>query len=262
MAFSNILVEQQVETSIARVTLNRPEHRNRMSLDTLAELREAFTALGAEEDIKVVILTGSGKSFVSGGDTDFFLNTRTHFDNRDYLLTLYKTFNIIEKLAQPVIAAVNGWAIGAGAELVASCDYAYAAESARFSMPECHMGMVSNIQAALFPHYASIGRIREWLYTGEAIDAREAEKWGLVNRVLPDAELQEAVLASARKIAASPKIGVRFQKELVNNYWLRTDLETAMQAGPNFSAMSHATGIPKQLVREAVAARKAKKAQP
>ncbi len=261
MNYKNIVVESAIEPGIARVLLNRPDAGNRMSLETLAELKAAFAAIDTNPDIRVVILIGTGKTWVGGGDTEFFLNAESVFDNRDYLQRLYEVFKQVEALQQPVIAAVNGWAIGAGAEFVAACDFAYAGESAKFSMPECVMGMVSNIQAALFPYYASIGRVREWLYTGDAIDAREAERWGLVNRVVPDSELLEETLKTARKIAKYPKLGIRFQKELVNMYWLRTDLETSMRAGPNFSALAHTTGEPKRLVKASIAARHASKAK-
>lgn len=260
MTFKNIIAEHAFEPGIARLTLNRPDAGNRMSLETLAELRVALAAIDADPEVRVVVLIGTGRTWVGGGDTEFFLSTESVFDNRDYLHRLYEVFNQVERLQQPVIAAVNGWAIGAGAEFAAACDFAYAGESAKFSMPECVMGMVSNIQAALFPHYASIGRVREWLYTGDPIDAAEAERWGLVNRVVPDADLLEETLKTARKIAKYPKLGIRFQKELVNMYWMRTDLETAMRAGPNFSALAHTTGEPKRLVKASIAARHAAKA--
>lgn len=261
VSFEMIKYEAAVETGVARITLNRPEQGNRTSLKLLAELRDAFGRIRADKDVRVAILTGSGTTFVGGGDTDFFLNTESSFDNRDYLYKLYETFSLVERLPQPVIAAVNGWAIGAGAEPVASCDFSYAARSARLSMPECIMGMVSNIQAALFPYYMPIGKVREWLYTGDAMSAEEAERCGLVNRVVEDTALQDEVLKTARKIASYTPLGVQFQKELVNMYWLRTNLDTAMWAGPNFSAMSHSTGIPKALVKEAVEKRRAARAK-
>lgn len=261
MTYENILLERALEPGIARITMNRPERRNPMSRATSAELRDAFASLNGDEEVRVVIVTGSGRSFVAGADTEFFLQTKTVFDNANFMKELHETFGWAEKLRQPVIAAVNGYAIGAGAEFVASCDFAIAGASAKFSMPECIMNMVSNVQAALFPYYMPIGQVREWMYTGDMMPAEEAARLGLVNRVVPDDELQEEVLRVARKIASYPPMGVQFQKELINQRWLRTGLDTAMLDGIHYSALAHTTGIAKTLVAEAIERRKAATAE-
>jgi enoyl-CoA hydratase len=260
MTYENILLERQREPGIALITMNRPERRNPMSRATSAELRHAFRAVNEDKDIRVVIVTGSGHSFVAGADTEFFLQTESVFDNANFLKELHETFGLAEKLRQPVIAAVNGYAIGAGAEFVAACDFAIAAVSAKFSMPECIMNMVSNIQAALFPYYMPIGQVREWMYTGDMMPAEEAARLGLVNRVVADDALLEEVLRVARKIASYPPMGVQFQKELINQRWLRTDLDTAMIDGIHFSALAHTTGVAKEMVKVAIRQRQAKTA--
>lgn len=258
MAFQNVLVEQ-VEPGISRVTLNRPDKMNPFFRETLIELQEAFSHLNIDSTVRVVVLTGSGKTFAGGADLNVLANAQSLWDARAYLTLLYETFGVVERLAQPVIAAVNGLCFGAGPELVAACDFAIAAHSARFSMPEVALGLPSVIQAALFPRYASLGRIREWLYTGDEIDAHEAERWGLVNRVVADEALQAEALRTARKITRNSALAVRLQKELINRRWLRTDLETAMLDSIELASLPFSTGEPQRLVRAFVAARRAAK---
>jgi enoyl-CoA hydratase len=261
VAFQNILVEQ-VEPGISRVTLNRPEKMNPFFRETAIELQEAFAHLNADATVRVVILTGSGKAFAGGADLNVLAGARSPWDGRAYLTLLYETFAVVERLAQPVIAAVNGLCIGAGPELVAACDFAIAAESARFAMPEVALGLPSVIQAALFPHYASLGRVREWLYTADEIDAREAERWGLVNRVVPDGALQDEALRTARKIASRDALAVRLQKELINRRWLRTDLETAMLDSIDMLGLAMSTGEPQRRAQEMLARLRSAKSRP
>jgi enoyl-CoA hydratase/carnithine racemase len=261
LAFENILLER-AEAGIARVTLNRPDKRNPMFRETLHELQAAFRALNDDPEARVVILTARGSTFVAGADVNVLLNAESIWENRAYLSLIHETYGMIERLAQPVIAAVNGLATGAGAELVVTCDFAIAGESARFAMPEVPLGMISAIQSALFAHAAPIGRVREWLYTGDEIDAREAERWGFVNRVVADEDLQEEALRAARKIAQAPPLAVRLQKELINGRWLRSDLDTAMRDSIEFSTLAHTTGEAKRLVSARRAALRAAKAAP
>lgn len=258
MAFQNIRVEQ-VEAGISRITLNRPDKMNAFFRETALELQEALRELNADGSVRVVILTGSGKAFAGGADLHALAGARSPWEARAYLTMLYETFGLVERLAQPVIAAVNGLCLGAGPELVAACDFAIAGESARFAMPEVTLGVPSVIQAALFPRYAALGRVREWLYTGDEIDAREAERWGLVNRVVPDDALQEEALRVARTIARRDALAVRLQKELINRRWLRTDLETAMLDSIDVFGLAFSTGEPQRLAQAMLARLRAAK---
>lgn len=242
---------------VALVTIDRPGRANALGGEVTQQLRAALEAISESTRVRVVILTGVGKIFVAGADVNVLLNSTHVFDNRDMLEDLRRTFDMIERLKQPVIAAVNGVAIGAGAELAAACDFTIAADTATFAMPETVMGMVSSIQSALFPYYAPIGHIREWLYTGEHISAETAVGWGLVNRCVPSTELMDEVLRVAVKIAGYPAEGVQFQKELINTRWLRSDLDTAIRDGIHFSTLAHTTGESKTRVAAAIAARKA-----
>lgn len=248
MASRNVLVEQ-LEPGINRITLNRPDKMNPFFRETLVELQEVFGHLNGDATVRVVILTGSGKAFAAGADLNVLGGAQSLWDARAYLTLLYETFGVVERLAQPVIAAVNGLCLGAGPELVAACDFAIAAASARFAMPEVALGLPSVIQAALFPRYASLGRVREWLYTGDEIDAREAERWGLVNRVVADDALQQEALRTARKIASRSALAIRLQKELINRRWLRTDLETSMLDSIEMASLAFSTGEPQRLAR-------------
>lgn len=258
MAYENVRVEQ-VEPGISRVTLSRPDKMNPFFRETAIELQAALSHLNADATVRVVILTGSGRTFAGGADLHALAGARSLWDARAYLTLLYETFGVVERLAQPVIAAVNGLCFGAGVELVAACDFAIAAESARFAMPEVALGLPSVIQAALLPRYTSLGRIREWLYTADEIDAHEAERWGLVNRVIPDDALQEEALRTARKIASRSALAVRLQKELINRRWLRADLETAMLDSVDLGSLPFSTGEPQGLAQEMIAALRARK---
>lgn len=258
MALQNVLVEQP-EPGISRVRLNRPDKMNPFFRETAIELQEALSRLSTAPDVRVVILTGSGKAFCGGADLGVLAGARTLWDGRAYLTLLYETFRLVEQIGPPVIAAVNGLCLGAGVELMAACDFAIAAESARFAMPEPALGLPSVIHAALFPRYAPLGRVREWLYTGEEIDAHEAARWGLINRVVPDAQLEDEALRTARTIAGRSALAIRLQKELINRRWLRSDLETALLDSIDIVGLAFSTGEPQRRAQELIAALKARK---
>ncbi|MBI3969284.1 MAG: enoyl-CoA hydratase/isomerase family protein [Chloroflexi bacterium] len=258
MPYENLRVDRPAP-GVGRVTLARPEKMNPMFRQTAIELQGALDELGADESVVCVILASTGKAFVGGADLGVLASIPDVFGMREYITLLWETFRKVELLPQPVIAAVNGFAFGAGMELVSACDFAIASDTARFAMPEPDLGLPSVIQAALFPKYASLGRIREWLYTADEIDAVEAERWGLVNRVVPLAELEAESIKVASKIAAKGSLAIRLQKELMATRWLRSDLETAMRDSVNFVALPFATGEPQrraQRIRDQIRARK------
>jgi len=216
MTFNNLLLE--IEAGIAVVTVNRPAALNALNLELLDELAAVFTALKTRSDVACVILTGSGaKAFVAGADIAAMqpLNAvaASHFARRGHAM-----LNIIETLPKPVIAAVNGFALGGGCELAMACDIRLAAENARFGQPEVNLGVIPGFGGTLrLSRLIGKGRAKELIFTGDMIDAQEAWRIGLVNKVVPaDALLPEARKMAA-KIAGKGPVAVRFAKEAIDN---------------------------------------------
>lgn len=198
MTFKTITLE--IGDGIAVVTVNRPDKLNALNAAAKRELSEAFTALGADRSVDVVILTGAGpKSFVAGTDIGE-LTALDRSTGEVFAAGGQKIFDAIENLGKPVIAAVNGFALGGGCELALACHIRIAADNARFGQPEVGLGVIPGYGGTQrLPRAVGAARAAEMILTGNAIDAQEALRVGLVNRVVPQADL----LAAAREIAAA-----------------------------------------------------------
>jgi enoyl-CoA hydratase/carnithine racemase len=209
-SFEHLLVE--AETPAARITLNRPEKRNALSLELMEELIEAFRRLGSTSDVRTIVVEGAGPAFSAGHDLGEMLGRDLAFYQRlfDVCTVLMET---IHRTPQPVVAKVHGIATAAGCQLVAACDLAVAAEGTRFATPGVKIGLFCS--TPMVPVSRAVGRKRalELLLTGEPIDARTALEWGLVNRVVPAEELESAVAELADKIARSSPLTVGIGKE-------------------------------------------------
>ncbi len=207
-----LLVDQR--DGIATVTLNRPRQYNALSQALLLELRDAFTALAKDENVRVVILTGSGKAFCAGHDLK---EIRASYDAGTHhaLFSLCSEVMLqITRLPQPVIAAVNGIATAAGCQLVATCDLAVAVEEARFATSGITLGFFCGTPGVAVSRSLARKHALEMLFTGRFLDAREAAAKGLVNQVVPAAELEDTVLALARTIAEKPPAAIQEGKRL------------------------------------------------
>lgn len=216
MGFENLLFEK--DGNIATVTINRPKALNALNADTLKELDQVFTELAGDDDVSAVILTGAGeKAFVAGADISF-MKDLTAVEARAFAQLGQAAFNKIENLPQPVIAVINGFALGGGCELASACDIRIASESAKFGQPEVSLGVPPGFAGTQrLPRLVGKGRAKELLYTGDMIDAAEAYRIGLVNKVYPTAEeLMAAALKMAKKIASKGQIAVRVTKSAVN----------------------------------------------
>ncbi|MBS3947268.1 MAG: short-chain-enoyl-CoA hydratase [Dethiobacter sp.] len=239
MSWENILLEK--EGAIAVVTINRPKALNALNVATLKELDQVFTELGADESVSVVILTGGGeKAFVAGADIVHMQNLSA-LEAREFALLGQAVFNKIENLPQPVIAAVNGFALGGGCELAMSCDIRLASETAKFGQPEVGLGVPPGFAGTQrLPRLVGKGRAKELLYSTEMINAEEAYRIGLVNRVHPAAELLAAAKALAGKIAAKGQVAVRLTKSAVNQ-GLEMDAARAMTYEAEVFGLTFAT---------------------
>ncbi len=198
MAYKNLLFE--IEEAVALVTVNRPEKLNPFDLDTLDALEACFRDIAADASVQAVIITGAGeKAFVAGADIRQ-LTGLTAVSGRDWGERGQKLFAHIENLSKPVIAAINGHALGGGLELAMACHIRLAAEKARLGQPEVKLGAVPGWGGTQrLPRLVGLGRALEILLTGELITAEEAYRIGLVNRVVSPGEL----LPAARRIAAT-----------------------------------------------------------
>jgi enoyl-CoA hydratase len=214
MQFENLLVD--LAGPVATVTINRPRAMNSLSFDTLREMEEAFASLEKNADIKVIILTGAGqKAFVAGGDISAMENMPP-IDARNFALLAQNLLNRIERCRKPVIAAINGYALGGGCELAMSCDIIIASESARFGQPEVNLGIIPGSGGTQrLTHLLGKHRAMELILTGDFLNAADAERFGLVNRVVPVELLLEEAKNLAKKIAVKPALAIRAAKEAV-----------------------------------------------
>jgi enoyl-CoA hydratase/carnithine racemase len=209
-SFEHLLVEG--EPPVARITLNRPERRNALSFELMEELIEALTRLGNDPKIRAIVIEGAGPAFSAGHDLSEMIGRELHFYQRlfDVCTVLMET---IHRVPQPVIAKVHGIATAAGCQLVAACDLVVASEDARFATPGVKIGLFCS--TPMVPVSRAVGRKRalELLLTGDPIDARTAADWGLVNRVVPAAQLDKAVSELVAAIVRSSPLTVAIGKE-------------------------------------------------
>ncbi len=214
MAYENIVF--QIDQGIATITFNRPKALNALNQALLAELDQALAVVGADEEIRVLVLTGAGeKSFVAGADITE-LATFGALQAKRFSQAGHDVIARLQGLAIPVIAAVNGFALGGGSEIALACDFIYAADSARFGLPEITLGLIPGFLA------------KELMFTGRMITAAEALQIGMVNKVAPAGALMEEALKTAREMAAKGKVSLRAVKQSVNR-GLNTDLVTGCQ---------------------------------
>ena len=230
---------------LARVTVHNPARLNVLDSDLIRQLITAFRTLGGEHELRCVVLTGSGpRAFIGGADIRE-LAELTPETTHAFISRLHLACAAIRRLQVPVIARIRGYCLGAGVEIAASCDLRVASEEATFGMPEVKVGIPSVIEAALLPRLIGIGRTRELVYTGEPITAAEAERYGLVERVVPAPELDAATGKWVDAIAAAGPGAIRLQKALVQR-WETLPLDHAIQVGIRSFATAYHTDEPRQ----------------
>ncbi len=221
----------EVKDRIATITLNRPDRMNAFTWDMLDTWAEALARAQADDTVAVVIITGAGKAFCSGGDVKNMgeRGERTPLDRKNDLAEhVHRVPLALERIDKPVIAAVNGAAMGAGMDLALQCDLRYAAQSARFGETYVRVGLVPGAGGTWFlPRLVGTAKALELFWTGEIFDAAEAERLGIVNKVVPDDELIPHVRAVGAKIADGPPLSIRFIKRAVYQ-GTRIDLRTSL----------------------------------
>jgi enoyl-CoA hydratase/carnithine racemase len=201
MGYENI--ELHTGAPVARLVLNRPDRRNALSFALMREVLDALDEVAGDESTRVLVIEGAGPVFSAGHDLAEMTDTRDAAFYEDLFSTCVRMMTRVHELPQPVIARVHGVATAAGCQLVAACDLAVAADDARFATPGVNIGLFCS--TPMVPVQRAVGRKRalEMLFTGDMIDAATALDWGLVNRVVPAAQLDDEVMALAERIARS-----------------------------------------------------------
>ncbi|MDR3230710.1 MAG: enoyl-CoA hydratase/isomerase family protein [Synergistaceae bacterium] len=253
----NLLLD--VADGIAVVTINRPQALNALNSETLTELSDCFSEIEKRDDVKVLILTGSGeKSFVAGADITE-MAPESAIQGRYRGLLAKAAFEKLENMRQVTIAAVNGFALGGGCEISMACDIRIASENAKFGQPEVGLGTIPGFGGTQrLPRLVGKGRAKELIFTGGMIDANEAYRIGLANKVVPPAELINESKAMAKKIMANSSYAVSLAKEAINT-GLDVDLNTGLKLEADLFGFTFATADKKEGMGAFVEKRKEKK---
>ena len=215
MKYETILAE--TKDRVAVITINRPEKLNALNALAKKELAGVLESLKTDQGVDVVVITGAGeKAFVAGTDIQE-LTELTVESGKEFSAKGQAVLNLIENLGKPVIAAVNGYALGGGCELALACHIRIAAEHAKFGQPEVNLGIIPGYGGTQrLARLVGTGRAMEMILTGDAIDAEEALRIGLVNKVVPGADLMSTALAAAQKIASKGQVAIRLALKAVN----------------------------------------------
>ena len=215
MAYETLLYEKR--DSIGYVTVNRPDKLNALNRRVMDELDDCFRAIRNDAEVRVVILTGAGeKAFVAGADVGE-LAALTPLEGQELSRRGHQVLDFIEGLGKPVIAALNGYALGGGCELALACTLRVAAENACLGQPEVKLGIIPGYAGTQrLPRLVGKGRALEMILSGEPVNAQEAYRIGLVNQVVPAVELMAAAEALARKIVANAPLAVKLALKAVN----------------------------------------------
>lgn len=255
MAYENIMVAYK--GSVAVITFNRPKALNALNLALLSEFSDALDVLAENEDIRVLVLTGAGeKAFVAGADISELAQLSPL---RTKLLSerSHAIFLKLENMSKPVIAAVNGFALGGGSEIALACDFVYASETAKFGLPEINLGLIPGYGGTQrLPRLVGKSRAKEMIFTGNMISAAEAKEMGFVNRVFPPETLMDEVMKTADNIAAKGAVPLRAAKQAVNDGF-NVDLQTGLRIEINHFAMTMLSSDAKEGMQAFLEKRKA-----
>ncbi|GHO80848.1 enoyl-CoA hydratase [Ktedonobacter sp. SOSP1-85] len=229
------------EDGIAHITLNRPEVMNALTFDIYAQLRDLFVELRGNDEVRVVVLTGAGEHFCSGGDVHGIIGELFKRDMKGHLEFTRMTGAVVQHmrlLDKPIIASLNGMTAGAGAVLALASDLRIASEKARIAFLFSRVGLTGADMGAahMLPRVIGMGRATELLMFGDTIDAATAEHYGLVNRVVPHEALQETTLQWARKLAQGPRFALSMTKHMLNAEQ-HMDIVSALEAEAQAQAL-------------------------
>ncbi len=218
MKYKNLIID--IEDRIAVLKINRPEVMNAMNPETILEFEQALHDLNDNLDVRVIIVTGEGKSFVSGSDISE-LAKMDSIKAREYSQFGKRVLNYLENMEKPVIAAINGYALGSGCELALACDIRIASERAKFGQPEVKLGLIpGHAGTQRLARIVGLGKAKELIFTGDLINANEAKEIGLVNKVVPQDNLLDEAKGLAKKILSGGPIAMRLAKSAINKSFI------------------------------------------
>lgn len=241
-------IERREGGAIAHLTIAHDAKLNTLNRALMQDLVQAAEAVTVHADLRAVVLTGEGRrAFIGGADITAMAEIREQVGATHFIEQVHRCCKVFRDLPVPVIARINGFTLGAGLEIAASCDLRIATASAKFGMPEVLVGIPSVVEAALLPGLIGWGRTRRLLLLGETIDAEEALEWGLVERVVPDAELDAAVEDWIGKLLHAGPRAVRTQKKLIRD-WEDLPLREAIRAGIGAFASAWQTDEPRRMM--------------
>jgi enoyl-CoA hydratase len=221
-------IEYGKEGRIGIITLNRPERMNVIGQEFLNDLDAALKDIEMDDDLGALVITGAGNVFAAGADIKEIRSLDGVVSAHKFVARVQHSFNRVEELEKPVIAAVNGLALGGGCELALVCDIRVAAETASFGLPEIKLGVLPGAGGTQrLPRLVGVGRAKELLYSGESIDAQEAFRIGLVNKVVAADSLRETALEMAGRLAARAPVALRLIKSAVNR-GINMELQSAL----------------------------------
>ncbi|MGS0765701.1 enoyl-CoA hydratase-related protein [Syntrophomonas curvata] len=239
MAYKYLLLEK--EDGIGILYINRPDAMNALNTKVLEEIMQAAAAVGKDDEIQVLIITGAGeRAFVAGADIKE-MHGLTAVKGRQFGYTGQEAFRAIEKLEKPVIAAVNGFALGGGCELAMAADIRLASEKAKFGQPEVGLGITPGFGGTQrLARLIGEGRAMELIFTASTITAEEAYRIGLVNHIYPAATLLDEARKMARRIMVNAPLAVKYSKSAINK-GLQTDIETGLAVEADLFGICFAT---------------------
>jgi enoyl-CoA hydratase/carnithine racemase len=232
---------------VARVAIDNPKKLNILTRAALQELAKVMTSLETDPRLRAVVITGAGtKAFVGGADLDT-LGSLDPASAREFIGEIHSACAAMRECPVPVLARINGWCLGGGLELAASCDLRIAADSAVFGMPEVRLAIPSVVEAALLPRLVGAGRARWLVMTGETIGAAEALAWGLVEKVIAAKDLDASVNHALDAILAGDPEAIRAQKRLCK-LWEEAPLAESIRASIDEFARAYESGEPQRRV--------------
>lgn len=243
--------------AFATLTIDNSAKLNALSTPLMEAFVAAVRTLADDNNLRALIVTGAGRAFVGGANIDE-MATLNPESARAFITNVHRCCAAVRDLAVPVIARINGYALGAGLELAAACDLRAAADHAVLGMPEVRLGIPSVVEAALLPSLVGWGRAREMLLTGATFSAQDAQRWGLVEKIAFADALDEAIQPWLEAFAACEPAAVRAQKALIRR-WEQLPLAEAIAAGVDAFEASWRTPAPSAAMAAHLAARKAGK---
>ncbi len=253
MGYENLIVEKR--GGVARVTVNRPDKLNALNVQTREEILVAFKELAADREVRVIVITGAGeKAFIAGADIGEF-SGNTALEQRE-IMSRSRAFDAMEDCPKPVIAMIQGYALGGGCELAMACDIRIASTRAKFGQPEIKLGLIPGGGGTQrLPRLVGEGKALELILTGDMVDAEEARRLGLVNQVVAPEELETRTMELASRIAEFSPVALAMAKKAVKNA-ARMNLATGLEAESDLFALCFSSADKEEGVRAFLEKRK------